>query len=318
MAEPTDHDQLFKAVIREFFPEFLTLFFPDQAARFDLSAVTWLDKEVFADPPDGPRHVLDLVAELSALGEGGETALALIHVEIESADSVTGIEDRLPAYYFHLRRTHGKRVMPVVLFLKVGLEGVGVRVIDDPPDGEPVLTMRYRYVGLPGLLADVYLHGESWLGVALSALMGTPRNTRLAIGVEAMRRLGEAPLPDDQKAMLGDCVETYIELPEEELARFRGIIDANATGRVRPVNKTRVQIAEEKGMEIGKEIGLEEGLLRGLRAAVGELLEARFAPVPPELLERVNVTADPDTLRRWLRTAATAPDLATFRDGVGL
>ena len=129
-----------------------------------------------------------------------------------------------------------------------------------------------------------------------------------------MRRLGEAPLPDDQKAMLGDCVETYIELPEEELARFRGIIDANATGRVRPVNKTRVQIAEEKGMEIG----LEEGLLRGLRAAVGELLEARFAPVPPELLERVNVTADPDTLRRWLRTAATAPDLATFRDGVGL
>ncbi len=109
--------------------------------------------------------------------------------------------------------------------------------------------------------------------------------------------------------MLGDCVETYIELPEEELTRFRGIIDANATGRVQPVNKTRVQIAEEKGMEKG----IEEGLLRGLRAAVCELLEARFAPVPTELLARVNATTDPDALRQCLRTAATATDLTAIR-----
>ncbi len=334
MADPTDHDQLFKAVIREFFPEFLTLFFPDQAARFDLSAVTWLDKEVFADPPDGPRHVLDMVAELHALAAAGVTALALIHLEVESAESVTDLERRLPAYYFHLRRTHGKPVLPLVLYLKVGLGGVGVRVIDDPPDGEPVLTLRYRYIGLPGLPAADYLAGDSWLGVALSALMRTPKESRLTIGIEAMRRLGDAPLPDHQKALLGDCVETYIELPAVELERFHGIIDANATGRVPAVNKTRVQLAEEKAMEegmkrgmaqgeaigkeIGKEIGMEEGLLRGLRAAVGELLEARFGIAPPELLARVNATTDPDTLRLWLRTAATAIDLDAFRTAVGL
>ena len=61
MPELTDHDQLFKEVIREFFPDFLRLFLPEQAAPFDLSKVTWRDKELFADPPDGPRHVLDLV-----------------------------------------------------------------------------------------------------------------------------------------------------------------------------------------------------------------------------------------------------------------
>jgi hypothetical protein len=313
MDEPTDHDQLFKAVVREFFPDFLTLFYPDQAARFDLSAVRWLDKEVFTDPPDGPRHVLDLVVELNAVGVAG-TSLALVHVEVESAESVTDIERRLPAYYFHLRRTHRKPVLPLVLFLKVGLKGLGIRVIDDPPDGDPVLSMRYRYIGLTGLPAADYLAGDSWLGVALSALMRAAKADRLAIGVEAMRRLGDAPLPDGQKALLGDCVETYIELPEAELTRFRGIIDANATGRVRPVNKTRVQLAEERGREQGR----EEGVLRGQRAAVGELLEARFGPVQPELLERVNATTDPDALRRLLRTAATAADLATFRDAVGL
>ena len=132
-----------------------------------------------------------MVAELNALGTAGGSALALIHLEVESADSVTDIERRLPAYYFHLRRTHGKPVLPLVLYLKVGLGGVGVRVIDDPPGGEPVLSMRYRYVGLPGLPADDYLTGGSWLGVALSALMRTPKENRLAVGVEAMRRLGE-------------------------------------------------------------------------------------------------------------------------------
>ncbi len=68
MTDTTDHDQLFKEVIRDFFPDFLRLFFPDQAARFDLAQVHWLDKELFAAPPDGPRHLLDLVAELTLLG----------------------------------------------------------------------------------------------------------------------------------------------------------------------------------------------------------------------------------------------------------
>lgn len=39
--DATDHDQLFKNVIREFLPEFLTLFFQELAAGFDLSAVPW-------------------------------------------------------------------------------------------------------------------------------------------------------------------------------------------------------------------------------------------------------------------------------------
>ncbi len=199
MADATDHDQLFKTVLREFLAEFLLLFFPAQAARFDLSAVKWLDKEVFTDPPDGPRHVLDLVAELNTVGTPEGTCLALIHVEVESADSVTDIERRLPAYYFHLRRTHHKPVLPLVLFLKVGLDGVGVREINDPPDGEAVLTLRYRYVGLPGLPAADYLAGNNWLGVALSALMRTPRENRLAVGVEALRRLGDAPLPEGKR-----------------------------------------------------------------------------------------------------------------------
>ncbi len=36
-----DHDQRFKTLVVTFFREFLSLFFPDWAGRFDLDAVEW-------------------------------------------------------------------------------------------------------------------------------------------------------------------------------------------------------------------------------------------------------------------------------------
>ena len=48
-------------MIKVFFREFLLLFFKDWEARLDVGAVEWLDKEVFPEPPEGPRRVLDLV-----------------------------------------------------------------------------------------------------------------------------------------------------------------------------------------------------------------------------------------------------------------
>jgi len=130
--ETTDHDQSFKSVIRAFLPDFLTLFLPDLAAGLDLTAVSWLNQELFPNPPDGPKHVLDLVAELRTLG-GDASTLALIHVEVESAESATDIESRLPDYYHYRRRTQRKPVRPVVVFLKLGFDGLGTREIHDPP-----------------------------------------------------------------------------------------------------------------------------------------------------------------------------------------
>ena len=56
-----DHDQRFKTLIQEFFGDFLALFFRPWAERLDTEAVEWLTQEVFPDPPEGPRRVLDLV-----------------------------------------------------------------------------------------------------------------------------------------------------------------------------------------------------------------------------------------------------------------
>ncbi len=80
----TGHDQLFKDLFREFFPELLQLADPDLAARSTpgrkLKGLAFLDKEVFLDWPEGRRREADLVAEIS--GRGGRRKL-LIEVEIE-------------------------------------------------------------------------------------------------------------------------------------------------------------------------------------------------------------------------------------------
>ena len=51
MSAPSDHDQPFKVLLKEFFEQFFRCFFPDWAARFDFSDLTLLDKEVFLAPP---------------------------------------------------------------------------------------------------------------------------------------------------------------------------------------------------------------------------------------------------------------------------
>src|SRR5438270_316515 len=60
-------------------------------------------------------------------GTRAEQWLALIHVEIESADTVQPLRARMHDYYGQLRR-HGLPVLPVALYLRVGLEGIGVDV----------------------------------------------------------------------------------------------------------------------------------------------------------------------------------------------
>ena len=44
-----DHDQRFKNLLQEFFAEFVQLFFPDWAGRFDFAGLEWLNAEVFPD-----------------------------------------------------------------------------------------------------------------------------------------------------------------------------------------------------------------------------------------------------------------------------
>jgi hypothetical protein len=251
-----DHDQRFKTLIREFFADFLRLFFAQWAERFDLNSVEWLDKELLPDPPEGSRHVLDLLSRIRTRSvvagqppDDPQQWLALIHIEIESPDKSTLLKPRLPGYYIHLREQHECPVLPIVIYLKVGLDGIGIDLFVERFWELETLTFRYLYVGLPGLDGIQYVEGDNWLGVALAALMRIPQDRVVWLGEQALRRLAMAPLSEQQRFLLSECVEAYLPVTEEQKEELKrqavGVSSKGAT----MANKTSYDFGVEEATQ---------------------------------------------------------------------
>jgi hypothetical protein len=270
-----DHDQRFKLLLQQFFPEFLQLFFPAQAERFDLSQVVWLDKEVFADPPQGSRGYLDLVAQLltrhaipgQRAGESDST-VALIHVEIEHAESVQSLRSRMFQYYEQLRRRHGLPVLPIVLFLRVGLDGIGKDRYEEFFWETRTLLFEYFYVGLPGLNAEAYSQKENLLAVALSGLMNAPADHRAQLTAQSLQRLVKCSESPWRKFLLGDCLVSYGASGEIEQQDFLKLLE-------------REEYREARDMTV---TWYDQGVQHGQRELIRSLLEARFGPLREDSL----------------------------------
>ena len=135
----------------------LPCFFPDWADRFDFGEIDWLDKELFLAPPRGERRQLDLVARLKLKPgappprDGVNDLVALIHVEVESRESTVPFRPRMFDYYVQLRRDTGLPVLPIAVFLRVGMNGIGWDAYEEHFWEEGVIRFRYANIGLPGV-----------------------------------------------------------------------------------------------------------------------------------------------------------------------
>ena len=279
-----DHDQRFKSLLKAFFAEFFQVFFPAWAERFDFSRVDWLEQEVFTDPPRGERRSLDLVARLplrpgvpppasaSAPGEPTGCFLTLIHVEIESQDTVAPLRPRMHSYYEQLRRRYGLPVLPIALYLRVGLDGIGWDVHEETYWEHRLVSFAYAYVGLPALDGERYVAGEHLLGVALTALMRVPPARRAEVHAEALRRLAEARENDYRRYLLLECLEAYITLDEAQARELGALLRTERYHGARSMAITT----------------FEKGLQQGQRTTLRKQLEARFGPLSPGARERLD------------------------------
>jgi hypothetical protein len=309
-----DHDQRFKTLIREFFGESLQLFFAQWAARFDCTQIEWLDKEVFPDAPQGSRSVLDLVAKLPARekildGDAeAESWLALVHIEIESPDKVAPLRPRMFRYYVHLRDRYKLPVLPIGLYLKVGLDGIGIDVYEEHFWELEAVRFQYLYVGLPGLRAVEYINSENWLGVALTALMKIPKDKVAFMGMEALRRLSDAPLSDQKRYLLTECVQAYLPpMDEAQKSEVERLMVTERYSGVRAMNKTWF----EEGIERVVEKGIEKGIEKERREMLQERMEDRFGPLLPFITKRLEQMSLDELMavRQAIRHAQSLSDL---------
>lgn len=275
------HDQRFKTLLREFFIEFLQLFFPARATRFDFTTLEWLDKELLTDPPEGDVLHVDLFARLKRHPETGtepaDELVSLVHVEVESREAVKQFRKRMYDYYHPLSRRNGRPVLPIAVYLRVGMEGIGVDVYEEYVEDFRVLNFQYLYVGLPALDAESHVAGANWLGVALASLMRVSRERKAWLRGEALRRiLVECSENDYRKFLLCECVEAYTELDTDQQRAYELLLQTEPYQEIQPMMMTT--------FEKGKTEGIAEGQRRALRLQ----LERRFGRLSPGAQRRLD------------------------------
>jgi hypothetical protein len=299
---PPDHDQRLKVLLKEFFEQFFLCFFPAWAVRLDFREVTWLDKEVFLSPPQGEKRTLDLVAQVRLRpgapppAKGVTELLVLIHIEIESRDSVQAFRPRMFEYYVQLRRDTRLPVLPIGLYLRVGLDGVGWDAYEESFWEHRLLRFEYAYVGLPALKAEDYVSGEHLLGVALSTLMRVPAERRAELYAEGLKRIARSGENDWRRFLLAECLESYADLDDEQRQRLQALLTTEQYQEVRPL----VITTYERGKNEGRR---ETALL---------LLETKFGPLSPEVKQRVE-SLPPEELRQLLQNLIKAQSLKELR-----
>ncbi len=189
------------------------------------------------------------------------------------------LRPRMLSYYEQLRRRHGLPVLPIALYLRVGLDGIGWDVYEEKYWDHRLVAFEYAYVGLPGLDGEQYVAGEHLFGVALTALMRVPSARRAEVHAEALRRLAEARENDYRRYLLLDCLEAYATLDEAQAQELGALL---RTERYQGAQAMAVTTFEK-----GVQAGLQQGL-QGWRTALQKQLEARFGALSPGAQQRLD------------------------------
>jgi hypothetical protein len=298
-----NHDELFKEMLLNFFPEFLRLFFPAEAAQLALDQVRFVSPETFTDFPDGAVRRADVVAEVRTLV--GETGVILVHVEVQAARD-PGMPSRMWGYFSALRNRYGRLVFPVVVYLAPGAGGVAVEEYNEVVLGRRVLRLEYAVVGLPDLSAAQYEALGVPLATALASLMRpTPGLDPVERKYQSLRSVAGADGYDEaRRLVLATLVQRYQRLrPADERALQDRLREEE------PQAMSIYTIIREEGKEEGIEQGIEQGVVRGLREALLRQMSTKFGPLPESVTAKVNATEGRAELEVLLLRVLTAASL---------
>jgi hypothetical protein len=284
----TLHDQVFKDLLGELLPDFVTLVAPEHAGRFDFSRWELLNKETFTDWPKGKRREVDLLAAVPRTGGG---PIALVHVEVEARYRAE-IDRRVAGYYMQIRLRHDRPVLPIVLSLRGGPPGITVRTVVEADRGMEIDRFRYYLFSLQGSRAEDYLACDQPLAWALAALMRPESLSRAEHKMACLQRIASSRVRGLRRFLLVNCVETYLQLEGRDAEELRAL--QARSEEVRAMGGRRLTWAEQfeekgwhKGVEKGIEVGVEMGMEKGARQTLLRLLAFRFGPLPDEVKERV-------------------------------
>jgi len=319
---PTEHDRLFKTLLRTFFPGFLGLVVPELAERLDAARAIFIDKEFLAEEPAGKREA-DLVARVPVKNDG----VLLVHIEIE-ARAGSRMPYRLRAYAGRIQAAYGEQVLSILVNLRGGPAGVHQTNFVSALAAPELSPFRYVVFGLARCSGEIFLARSEPVAWALAALMRRGKASRPAYKLACQRRILTARLTGARRTVLLDFVEAYLELTPSEATEYKILSRRNRRGTramwmtwsekqreagkkegLRLAKQER-KLGQQEGLRRGKQEGLQEGA-RSLQQVLLRLLDQRFGPLPESVHRQVEAI---NSLRRLTRLAEQVLTAGSIRE----
>ncbi|BAZ05789.1 DUF4351 domain-containing protein [Calothrix sp. NIES-3974] len=273
-----DHDQLFKRLLENFFPEFIQLFFPDICTYWQPQTIEFLPQEIFTDVTVGEKKIADLVVRVRFQNQD---SLFIIHVEHQSS-SQSDFNARMFVYFARLHEKYGLPIYPIVIYSH-----------DSPRTPEPtcytvefpdwkVLEFNYRVVQLNQLDWRDFVSTPNPVASALIAKMRMDRQERPRVKLSSLQLLVSLGLNPAQIEQISQFIDVYLDLNPQEEAIFR-----QQLASIEPTQEEEVMEIVTSWQRQGRIEGRIEGLIEGKREMVVRLLNRRVGTLTPQLQERI-------------------------------
>jgi len=110
-------------------------------------------------------------------------------------------------------------------------------------------------------------------------------------------------------------IDTYAEIGAEEQQKLHDeLVQHKETAMLsKYIREQGIQQGVQQGIQQGIQQGVQQGVQRGIiknaKENILEILELRFGKVPPEIVEKINQTNDPEILRNFLKQGVQAKNL---------
>lgn len=307
-----DHDSPWKEALEHYFPEFLSLLFPDLAVEVDWRrGFEFLDKElqqVVRDAELGRRHADKLVKVYAR--DGTETWL-LIHVEVQG-QAETGFAERMYVYNYRLYDRYKAEVLSLAVLTDMASgfrpeeyrrERAGFQLLFRFPVCK-LLDWSLRWVELEASdnrFAQVVM-------AHLKANASRDGEERKRWKLYLILRMYERGYERQDILELFRVIDWIITLPAGLDERFRQELYAFEEDRKMPYITSIERMGIEKGIRQGIQQGIEQGIEQGAAQVLERLLVRRFGELPAWARERLQA-ASRQELDDWTDRVLTAGGL---------
>ncbi|MCP4361745.1 MAG: hypothetical protein GY796_27350 [Chloroflexi bacterium] len=187
----THHDRIFKEFLYRFLPDFLRLFFPNEAAQLNFDTLKFLDKDLIVNLPEQALRITDIIAEVERLT--GEKEVIITHVDVE-ARRKKPLPRRMFEYYALLRLLSQKRVLPIALVLLPNAGGLTWQMYTETLFDRELVQFQYGQVGVRDLFSKVYLEKGDPVAAALTALMKPGDEDPVSLKLTARQTIADSGL----------------------------------------------------------------------------------------------------------------------------